>query len=234
MWFYAASIATLAVTVGLSAGLYTRRLGLARAVLARAPFDLPRDAAEWLLPNSRLDRIEGCTPGVLGMALVVFSGIRVGHGWQALYLALVVFFSALKLGEVLAKLGGPLTPVLNKYAARAREHAGRVIVAGDTPSRTLARELAAWIEMLARNAPHLTYAGLEEYYTPHQVAGILEDFMSGSDDYELNKWLGQPARALYASSEEDFRVTLLEEVRREVAGHPTPERFRELVTRLRQ
>ena len=231
---YTASVVTLGLAVALAVGLDVRRRGLARAVLARAPLDLPPDASEWVLPKSRLDYVDGCAISSIGFVLLLVTGLRSGRGWPSLFVPLIVCVLALKLGAVLANAGRPLSPVLKKYAARAREQANTVTSAGDPETGALALELAEWIERLRRNAPDLTYDLLDWYYTPHQVADILDDYLSGSDDYEIHKWLGRPAHVLYQGPEEEIRVALLEEARREVAEDPTPDRLREIVTRLRQ
>jgi hypothetical protein len=227
--------AFLAIAAALAAGLSTRRTQLARLIVQRAPLDLPREAANWLIPPSRLNFLAGYFPTVIAAALAIASGIRSGHGWTAVLLASIVFRVATWIGEEHGKVGGPLPPAFMQMARRARERSARPSTVGDPVAGPKAYALAQWIEALCHSAPHLTIEEFEPYYTAYQVADILQDTYFGQcGDEELTKWLEQRTRPLYGSPEEEARVALLEEVRQEVAGKPTPERVSEIIARLRR
>lgn len=233
--FLAVAGVALALTAALSVGLRTRRTGLARLIVQRAPFDLRPDAVDWLVPPSRVTLLEGCLPTALAAAVAIAAGIQLGLSWKALIGVPIVLRVAWWVGEEHGKVPGPLPPALLRMARRARERAARPSTVGDPDAGAKAYALAQWIEALCGNAPRLTIEQLEAYYTTHQVADILESHFSGdSDDWELNKWLERTMQPLYESPEEEVRVSLLEQARRDLAGAPPPERVREIIDRLRQ
>jgi hypothetical protein len=235
LWFTGLALATFGLAVALRAGLVTRRTELVRILLQRAPLALPSDAADWLLPNGRPRLFEGYLPSAIGVLLVVLAGTREGHATGLAYFALGVLGLAAFIGWGHGRVSGPVAPVLTRYAAQARQRSIGLSATGDTDGEAAALALAAWIETLCRNVPDLTIEQLESHYTAYQVAGMIEAVLSGdSNGHKLSKWLEQPTRALFASPEEEIRVTLLEGARRELAGELTPERAREIISQLRQ
>jgi hypothetical protein len=227
-------IAISAATFG-AAG--SGRRGLAHRVIRRAPLPLPDNAADWLVTTpavadgwrSRLEvvLILMAVAGVIAVGIVLGYDLIICLGFALLAL-LVLSWSKL-LGRWLATPRGPIAPLLVQFAETAREASARLAEAGDNYASAIALSLAEWIEVLSRNAPHLTNEMLRRYFTPSQIARILD-----STEYvaDLELWLMTPAFPLYPSPEEDRRVTVLEEARQEMLEEPGPARVRELIERL--
>jgi len=233
------------------------------AWLVTPKIDLPEDANCWFDPDyGEPTRILGSLlPLALLATLVVASIPAFDGGFRAAddilgailggvanaIAAVVLGGAAFGLGGVFGyqstKLRGNISPLLVELATQAEQRAMRFEADGDTERAAAAQRLAAWTKDLSVNVPDLTPTVFERYYTPYQVADMLDGwFFGGGDEYEIEGWLSTTNEMLYDDPSEARRVELLTEVQNadEIRGFLRGDygpvrlgRVREMIDRLR-
>jgi len=224
MWVIIGFVALtwLAVAGGMESFLAGGRRYLAEMVTRK--MDLPEDAVDWMIPGYR--RPEGSLwdwVSLIFLATAIVAGAVLGPWYLGVVGALGAFILGLAVGSQLTKLRGNICPLLLQFAINVQQRAERLAADGDTSRASAAQLLAARLEELCTNVSYLTQTRFERYYTPFQVAGILDDRFSGlADNWELAGWLEKPNEVLYDSPAEVWRVTLLNRARRALATVDDP------------
>ena len=213
-----------------------RHTGPAHELISKAgvaeAFEL--EAVQWLAGPG--PHFAGCG---LGLALLLLAFALAAYG-GSLWLAVAIAVGSLLGGLGAGEARGVVGPRLPAMAAEAHRRSQKFRAAGDLERAESVARLADWVTRLHRRLPALTMADLEAYRTPVEIADILEGwFFGGTDDFETQRWLGEPPpRPAWESTDEDSRVALLAAVRQELLqGGGTRfgdvERIAELVRQLR-
>jgi hypothetical protein len=130
--------------------------------------------------------------------------------------------------------------ILGQFAIEAERRAADLDAAGDTAAARKALNLAAWLRALCMKMPDLTMAGFDAYYTPFEVACILEgDFFDSDDEIAIKRFLDSTDEPLDESPAESQRVAAVNRARRIIKAMGWPDtddkraQVRELIEELK-
>ena len=214
------SLALMASVVFADALLEARNSGAIDFALRKAGVSLedPHEVEAWLLvPRAHA---LACAPIATLWATATIGGL-LGSGWRGAlsaglggaFTAWVAAVGGATVGAPRGSIHAPLQVVAARAEARAREF-GR---AGDPARAGTAGLIAQRLRIILLRCPSMTYAGLQAYYPPTEVAAILwAYYFEGSDDYDLGKWLARPATPFWLGEDEERRCALLNAVREEL------------------
>jgi hypothetical protein len=237
MWKVITFTALSGLAVACVAGIYSdRRRDLAEAVIRK--IDLPEDAMSWMLPGHR-PIPWGCLVSLGFFVGAVFAGAVEGPWLAAVGYPLGVVMLSAIVGSLLADRIRACR-ILRQFAIDVDLRAADLDTAGDTAAARKALDLAAWLRALCTKMPELTKAGFDVYYTPFEVAWLLEgDFFDSDDEIAIKRFLDSTDEPLDESPAETRRVAAVNRARRIIRAMGWPDtddkraQVRELIDELK-